>query len=221
MPTNGGYLHYLTTENRLPRELETPKEIKITVREDSEFLTENFPDGIPNAIHKNEISIKDAKIVSLHAAGYKRSEIAELVGVTEADVTIVLKHPSSKKVLEELTQKLLKETVTTVKSRYIAHANEAFESTLKLMRHSKNDRVKLEAARDISKAAGLFDDSASAERTPIDPESAKIISDTMRELAAETREYSPLSNSEDLETIRAELEAAEEVEAIIEDTKHG
>jgi transcriptional regulator len=226
------YLHYLTASGvaeaevaasqrrRAPHEAELiPSAIGVTIHEDSDFIAENFPDGIPSEIHKNTLSIKDSKIVALHAAGYKNIEIAEMIGVTKEDVSLILRHPSSKKIIEELAQKLLKDTINTVKSNYVAHADEAFRATLKLMRHSKNDRVKLEAARDITKAAGVLDERSSDGKTPIDPESAKIISATLKELAEETKEFNPLGNSADLDTIRAELDAAEEIEAVIEETR--
>lgn len=230
------YLHYLTSgpeadavekasqrsaRRRAPHEPEmlAASVNSVIVSEDSDFIAENFPDGIPDEIGKNELSLKDTRIVALHCAGYKRSEIAELVGVTPQDVYIVLKHPSAKRAVEEFAEKLLKDTINTVKANYVTHANEAFRTTLTLMRHSKNDRVKLEAARDITKAAGVLDNTQSDGRTPIDADAAKTIANTLRELVSETREYKPLGNSGDLDSIKAELESAEMADIIIEETK--
>lgn len=176
--------------------------------------SEVFANGIPKSYHLAKLGVREKKIIALSISGFSNKEIAKMFEMYDSEVSSIINHPDAAAIIEEAAQDILKTTIAHVKSNYVVHAHEAFKTTLQLMRTSKHDRIKLEAARDITKAAGILEEKNESS-TPISQSAALTIAEAMRESFQNIEEFPALGNTADLETIRAEAEEADYIEEVI------
>lgn len=102
-----------------------------------------------------QLSARHKHICALSAAGLSSVEISELVQMHVETVRNILKLPQSKELIERLSTDLAQKITEDVGLRIQAAAGEAFTTSLHIMRHSKNERLKQISAFDVLDRAGF------------------------------------------------------------------
>lgn len=93
------------------------------------------------------------QILIMKAAGYNNRMIAKQMGLTESRVSILVNHPDSLTILSRLVS-FQAENLLDIKARIQAHAGEALDTALYLMRNSENQAVRAKAAFSLLDRAG-------------------------------------------------------------------
>lgn len=93
-------------------------------------------------------------IVRLHSTGLTNNQIARIVGMDPARVSVILSDPRAKPATREQLSRN-GDTLAEVFSRIQAHAGEAFDVILDQAREAKDPRVQQKAAFGIMDRAGL------------------------------------------------------------------
>lgn len=102
----------------------------------------------------NELSPKHEQMVALSAAGLKGKEIAGMLGMSEARVSVILNDPRAKKLRRQLTGSLIRELAVETAEVIQSHTIEAVETLVGIMRHGDSDGVRLRAAENFLDRGG-------------------------------------------------------------------
>lgn len=93
------------------------------------------------------------QMVMMKAAGYRNNEIAEQMNYDSSRVSVVLNHPDSQTLLSILISHAA-EDVLDINARIKAHAGEALDTALYVMRTTTKDETRLNASFGLLKMAG-------------------------------------------------------------------
>lgn len=86
----------------------------------------------------NKLNARHIQIVMMKATGMRNQTIAELLGVGEVNVSVVINHPDAQYLLATILS-MAAEKITDIPARVEAHANEALNVVLKHMRNGKEE----------------------------------------------------------------------------------
>lgn len=96
---------------------------------------------------------KHMQILLMAAAGYTNNMIANKMELTPARVSVILNHPDAQTLLSALVS-YSAENLLDVKARIQAHAGEALDIALNVMRNSGDMKVQKDTAFELLKMAG-------------------------------------------------------------------
>jgi len=91
--------------------------------------------------------------VIMKAAGYRNKAIAGLLDLTETRVSVILNHPDALTLISLLVSHAA-EDLLDIKTRIRAHAGEALDTVVQVMRVSKNDNLRSQNAFKLLEMAG-------------------------------------------------------------------
>ena len=133
------------------------------------------------------------QMLIMKAAGFTNNYIAEALDYTPARVSVILNHPDAQVALAALVSYQAEELLD-VRARIKAHAGEALNVKLDLMRNSKSDAVRNVAAGDILAAAGYGAVNKSVNlnanvQARLEPEEAADLKSALRESMEVDAEY--------------------------------
>lgn len=126
-------------------------------------------------------------IVALRATGLKPGEIANIVGLSGARVSVILNHPDAQPLLAQLTTDHINNVVSDVDEMIKGSAGEAYLKVVDLMRNSGSEKIQMDCAMDLLDRAGF---TAKTQQAPPQPQfgdqgAAKIVQalkDSKREI---------------------------------------
>lgn len=93
------------------------------------------------------------QMILMSASGYKNQEIAAQMHMTEARVSVILNHPDARMLLSQLVS-YSAENLLDIRTRISAHAGEALDTVLHVMRNTRDDRVRSNTGFELLKMAG-------------------------------------------------------------------
>jgi predicted transcriptional regulator len=93
------------------------------------------------------------QVILLRSAGMPQGRIAEMVGMTQSWVSVVLNHPDAQYVLTRLVS-YAADNVLDVKSRLAAVAGEMLEIAIDAARNSSDEKLRVRSAFEILALAG-------------------------------------------------------------------
>lgn len=93
------------------------------------------------------------QMVLMQAAGFTNNAIANATGYTPARVSVILNHPDARTLAAILISYAAEDTLD-IKSRIQAHAGEALDTVLDVMRNTRNDGVRKDCGFELLKMAG-------------------------------------------------------------------
>lgn len=96
---------------------------------------------------------KHLQIILMKAAGYTNNLIAQQLDLTPARVSVIVNHPDAQSLLSTLVS-YAAEDVLDIKTRIKAHAGEALDVALDVMRTTKDDAVRARTGFELLKMAG-------------------------------------------------------------------
>jgi hypothetical protein len=162
---------------------------------------------------------KHLQMLLMSAAGFSNGAIASATGYTESRISVILNHPDSLAVLSALISMAAEDTLD-VKSRIQAHAGEALDIALDVMRNTRNDNVRKDAAFEILKMAGYsgVDKKATLHVHRLEaPQAERIVEGLGSIEEDEDIDVSEFMETPDYEVVeQAEPEAAEEKDKVVE-----
>jgi hypothetical protein len=146
----------LEEESPAPRE-PNPIELSPTARHELQGLFQRAMVGtLPRARDLKEwepdkLNARHIQMIMMRACGMRNNEIAELLDVGEANVSVVLGHPDSQFLLSKILS-YAAETVTDIPTRFKAHAAEALDTALHWMRHGSEKVASANAFQILDRA---------------------------------------------------------------------
>jgi predicted XRE-type DNA-binding protein len=193
----------LTTETFDPRLLEEedagPKEPVVldfspTARHELQGLFHRAMQGTLPRIRTlkewepDKLNARHIQMIMMRAGGMPQNAIAEILDVTEGNVSVVLNHPDSQFLLTKVLS-YAAESVTDIPARVKAHAGEALDVALHWMRHG-SDRVASGNAFKILAMAGYGEEQKTTIRHEVTmpKEQASLLTQAL----SESRDITPL-----------------------------
>lgn len=143
-----------------------------------------------------ELSPRHKTILALSAVGLKNKEIAEVLGIQPATVSVVRGHPDAQPILAKLTADHVAAVSNDVRECITGASMEAFLTVQDLMRSAKNETVRMNSAFDIMDRAGFKPKEASPTVNLSLGDGAGVFLQAMREIREPTPEYPQLETSE-------------------------
>jgi len=101
-----------------------------------------------------EISSRHKYVVALSALGMRGFEIAELIGMSESRVSVLLRDPRLEALKRDLTGEAIRELSRDAGSIIKSHVAEAAETMASLMRGAESENVRRLASADLLDRAG-------------------------------------------------------------------
>jgi len=143
-------------------------------------------------LHKN--------ILTLIAAGMRAREIAKMDGMPSEDrISVVRNSPSGKAFLEYQSTEIVRNISTDTREFMVAHAKEAVETVVMLMRTAENEGVQLRASQDLLDRSGFKPIEKSLEmHVEVAQEDVSRLIEAMNESVSETPELVHLEESSKL-----------------------
>jgi predicted transcriptional regulator len=137
------------------------------------------------------------QIVALAACGLKNKEIAEKLGVSESHVSVILNHPETQDLKNQLTTDYVVALTRNTRTRIEAAANEAIDKVVALMRHGKSEQVQQRSAFDILDRAGFKPREVHVNTNiNLNREDAQMLTDALHETVREVETFEEASYRE-------------------------
>lgn len=138
-----------------------------------------------------EISTKHKHMAALSAGGLDNKEVAEVVGLSESRVSIILNDPRIEKLKRQLVDEYVREMAEDTAEVIQSYTREAAEKIAELMRHSTKDGVQLRAAENFLDRGGhpkVKEQVQTEKLPPLDNEKVDLLREAIREATGEAEE---------------------------------
>lgn len=123
------------------------------------------------------------QMLIMKAAGYKNQQIAERMNLTQARVSVIVNHPDAAYFLSHLIS-YQAENLLDVKARIQAHAGEALDTALMLMRTGKDEVREKVAFKLLDRAGyGAVQKTEVSHKVEMPAAQAQVLNDALRESA--------------------------------------
>jgi transcriptional regulator len=121
------------------------------------------------------------QMLIMKAAGYKNHQIAERMNLTQARVSVIVNHPDAEYFLSHLIS-YQAENLLDVKARIQAHAGEALDTALVLMRTAKDEVREKVAFKLLDRAGyGAVQKTEVSHKVEMPAAQAQVLNDALRE----------------------------------------
>lgn len=146
------------TVSEAPPKMEAPEGapgLQATVREMSTPMDERDTSRDLKYWEPEKLKPVHFQIVALSASGKKNFEIADLLGVTEPWVSVILNHPDAQMLRSQLVARVVESVTDDTAELIKSHTREAFMTVVELMRSAKKEETRQRSAFDILDRGGF------------------------------------------------------------------
>jgi predicted transcriptional regulator len=102
-----------------------------------------------------KLNSRHKQIIAMSAAGVRNKDIADLLGMSQSRVSVILNDPRSRVLERQLASDVVSQIATDVSERIQGAAGEAFDVVKNLMDNADSERVRQTSAFDILDRAGF------------------------------------------------------------------